>query len=116
MLAAEKLINGLKKINCNIAINQFEQNDHSMQLLKKIPVDVIKLRYTVLESIKSNDDDKQRLIELNRYAYDRQIKIVASRIEQADILSHLWKIGINYIQGFSLHEPHSEIAFSGNAL
>lgn len=115
MLAAEKLINGLKKINCNIAINQFEQNEHSMQLLKKIPVDVIKLRYTVLESIQSSDEDKQRLIELNRYAYDRQIKIVASRIEQPDILSHLWKIGINYIQGFSLHEPNSQIAFPGTA-
>jgi multidomain signaling protein FimX len=114
MLAVEKLINGLKKINCNIAINQFEQTDHSMQLLKKLPVDVIKLRYTVLESIKSNTEDKQRLIELNRYAYDRQIKIVASRIEQPDILSHLWKIGINYIQGFSLQEPHNQIAEVSN--
>ena len=105
LLAAEKLIQGLKKINCHIAINQYENNFHTEQLLSRLPVDVIKLRYTVLESIQTDETERQRLIKLNRFAHENSIKIVASRVEKPDILSELWEIGINYIQGFSLQEP-----------
>jgi len=105
MLAAEKLIQGLKKINCNIAINQYEDSKQTEQLLNRIPVDVIKLRFTILESIQHNAEDREKLIELNNFAYENKIKIVATRVEEPDLLSDLWEIGINYIQGFSLHEP-----------
>ena len=110
MLAAEKLIQGLKKINCNIAINQYEDSKHTEQLLNRIPIDVIKLRFTILESIQHNQEDRNKLIELNHFAYENKIKIVATRIEKPDLLSDLWEIGINYIQGFSLHEPAAEIS------
>ena len=110
MLAAEKLIQGLKKINCNIAINHYEDSKNTEQLLNRIPIDVIKLHYTVLESIQHDEEEREKLIALNHFAYENKIKIVATRIEQPDLLSDLWEIGINYIQGFSLHEPASEIS------
>jgi len=115
MLAAEKLIQGLKKINCNIAINHYEDSKHTEALLNRIPIDVIKLRFTILESIQHNQEDRKKLIELNHFAYENKIKIVATRVEEPDLLSDLWEIGINYIQGYSLHEPATDIGSEATA-
>lgn len=111
ILAAEKLIEGLKKINCNIAITQFENSNHARQLLQKIPVDVIKLHHSVIANIDNEDDLHEQLDELYKITLEQQIKVVATKIENPEILSTLWQTGINYIQGFSLQEPTAVITY-----
>ena len=111
ILAAEKLIEGLKKINCNIALTQFENSKHSRQLLEKIPVDIIKLHHSVIANIDNEVDMHEQLDELNKITLEQKIKVVATKIENPEMLSILWQTGINYIQGFSLQEPVTVIAY-----
>lgn len=79
--------------------------------MERIAVDVIKLHHSVISDIDTNEDIRQHLVELSRVSHERRIRTVATKIEKPEVLSILWNIGINYIQGFALQEPSATINY-----
>ncbi|MGD2117630.1 MAG: EAL domain-containing protein [Chromatiales bacterium] len=115
MQQAEKLIQGLKKINCNIAINEFGNCTQPEQLLKRLPVDTVKLPAEMMHGISANPPNQQKLRELNKLAQAHEVMTIAPGVEDANTLSTLWSIGVNHIQGFFLQEPSEIINYDFQA-
>ncbi len=65
----------------------------------------------MIADIDNEDDLHEQLDELYKITLEHQIKVVATKIENPEMLSILWQTGINYIQGFSLQEPNTIIAY-----
>ena len=114
--AAKKLIEGLKKIKCQLAIDQFGSNPKAETLLKHLPVDFVKFDFDLLEDLATDQKKQDRLSELNKLAISLKAKTIAMGVEDANSLAVLWTVGINYIQGYFLQEPSENISYEfGNA-
>ena len=99
---------GLKKINCNLAINQFGSSSQPEQLLKRLSIDTVKLPGDLMHGISGNPESQKRIRQLNEIAQTHNVMTIAPEVEDANTLATLWTIGVNHIQGFFLQEP-SEI-------
>lgn len=109
--SAKKLIEGLKKIKCQLAIDQFGSNPKAETLLKHLPVDFVKFDFELMQDLSSNQEQQDNLNELNALAKEHNIKTVAMGVEDANSLAILWTVGVNYIQGYFLQEPSENISY-----
>ncbi len=108
---AKKLIEGLKKIKCRLAIDHFGVMPKFESLLKHLPVDYVRFDCSFLQGLSTDKRKQQQLLELIRAVRPYEIKTVATCVEDANSLAVLWTSGINYIQGYFLQEPTPQIAF-----
>jgi diguanylate cyclase (GGDEF)-like protein/PAS domain S-box-containing protein len=107
--AARDTIEGLKKINCRVAIDHFDTGPSSDTLLKHLPIDIVKLKPDLLEGIAGNADKQDELTEINTALQARGVKTVAVEVEDANTLAVLWNVSVNYIQGDFVQKPSESI-------
>ena len=108
---AKKLIDGLKKIKCQIAISQFGLQPKSESILKNFQVDFVKFDSSFIEDLASSQEKQDQLNALNNMAQSYDTKTVAMAVEDANSLAVLWTVGVNYIQGYFLQEPSETISY-----
>jgi diguanylate cyclase (GGDEF)-like protein len=107
--AVEKLFQGLKKINCGIAINQFDNTSNARKLLDILPVDYLKLSKTLISQMLENNQDTEQATPLGNLREKREINTIVHDIENASDLISAWSNGIHFVQGAFLHEPVTSI-------
>jgi len=108
---ARTLIEGLKKINCRIAISNFVESDSSDSLLKQLDIDIVKLSPEFMRDLGTEQSQQNKMNAINTKLQHEGYMTVASSVEDAGSLAILWNIGVNYIQGYFLQEPSSTITF-----
>ncbi len=108
---AKNLVKGLKKIKCQIAITHFGLAPKPESILKRLPIDFVKLDASFLEGLATQQKKQDDLAEINAKIQDHGIKTIATAVEDANSLSVLWTVGVNCIQGYFLQEPSGTIAF-----
>ena len=85
--------------------------DPADALLKHLEIDVVKLSPEFMRGLATEQQQQDRMNEVNRKLQDAGYKTIASSVEDASSLAILWNIGVNYIQGYFLQEPSSTITF-----
>ena len=108
---ARELIDGLKKINCRIAISNYSDSETGDSLLKHLDIDMVKLSPEFMRDLASDQSQQDKMNTVNRKLQTAGYTTVASSVEDAGSLAILWNIGVNYIQGYFLQEPSSTITF-----
>jgi diguanylate cyclase (GGDEF)-like protein/PAS domain S-box-containing protein len=108
---ARTLIDGLKKINCRIAVSNYVESDKGDDLLKHLDIDIVKLSPEFMRDLATNQSQQDKMNAINGKLQRDGYKTVASSVEDAGSLAILWNIGVNYIQGYFLQEPSSTITF-----
>jgi len=111
-----KLIGGLKKIRCQIAIDHFGLLPNPEMVLDSLPIDFIKFAPSFVEEINSNQQKQDDLNTLNSLVGKHNIKTVATAVEDANSLTVLWTVGVGYIQGYFLQEPSETIDYGAQHL
>ncbi len=109
---SKNLIKGLKKIKCQIAITHFGLTPKPESILKRLPIDFIKLDASFLEELAAKQKKQDALTKINGIIQDHGIKTIATAVEDANSLAVLWTVGINYIQGYFLQEPSDTITYN----
>jgi len=107
---ATKLIEGLKKIKCEIAIDHYGSISNSKKVLEQLPIDYVKFGSSLIEQLSTQQEKQDLLSELNREAQSQDVKTIAMGVEDANSLALLWTVGVNYIQGYFLQEPSDDIS------
>jgi len=108
--AAEKLINGLQKINCGIAMSNYDDSVGARKLLQKLPVNSITLSKELSNEILANPQNSSHLQSLDQLNRQRNIQTIINRIENPDDISLLWQAGIHFVIGTFVYEPTRQIA------
>lgn len=106
---ARELIQGLRKINCRIAINNY--TEAAQALLRHLEIDIVKLSPEYMRGLSNDASQQNRMHQVNSQLQEDGYKTIASGVEDAGSLAILWNIGVNYIQGYFLQEPSSTIVF-----
>lgn len=109
-----QLIEGLKKIKCQIALDHFGMMPKPELLLNHLNVNYVKFASSFVQEINSNQEQQDELHRLNALAASRGVKTIATAVEDANSLTVLWTVGVGYIQGYFLQEPSEDIDYASN--
>jgi diguanylate cyclase (GGDEF)-like protein/PAS domain S-box-containing protein len=99
------LVSALQDIKSEIAIDAFGAGDNPAKLLKAIPANYVKICHSLMSEVSENEDNQDAIREIAEVLKPMGTKVIAQFIEDADTLSILWSLGINYTQGNFLQPP-----------
>ncbi len=105
LVGLSKMIEGLKKIKCRVAVNRFGATERPQALFQGIPLDFVLLLPDFAQGLADDKDKQQRLLSLATLAREYNIKSVVTGVEDARALTVLWTAGVDYVQGNFLQRP-----------
>jgi len=105
------VITGLKQLNCRIAIENFGKEQNAFQALKQLDFDYIKIHGDLIKNLSSNVEMQERVKEIAEFCSDNNKQTIASFVENANNLAVLWQCSIDFIQGYFLQEPKSNLSY-----
>ena len=101
---ARLLTKSLQEIHCQVAINRFGCSLNPFNSLKHLNVEYLKIDPSFSKDLSSNES-KEALKEIVATAHSQGKLTIIPYVENATILSTLWQIGANYVQGHYLQAP-----------
>lgn len=98
-------INKLKKIGVTIALDDFGTGYSNITLLKKIPIDKIKIAKEFIDNVHSNNDDAAIVRAILKLASSLNLQVVVEGVESLKQLQHFLTDKQLEFQGFYFSEP-----------
>ena len=108
----------LKAQGFEIAIDSFGIGQDPSKILNIIPASYLKLSFQLIAGLKENDQEKTQAIRsICEAARNSGAKTIAQFVENAEVLSQLWTMNVEYISGdfFCKVGEHLEYDFSSAA-
>jgi len=106
------VIAGLKQLNCRIAIENFGKEPNAFQALKQLDFDYVKIHGELIKNLAANVEMQERVKEIAEYCSNNNKQTIASFVENANNLAVLWQCSIDFIQGYFLQEPKSNLNYN----
>ena len=114
--ASKMLFKGLKQLHCLFALDEFGMGLNPFQLIKHIKADIIRVNPGYMESLSTNQDNQDSIRELTDMASSLDIKVIAPIVNDASILSVLWGLGADFVQGDFLQPVGSELNYDFSSM
>ncbi len=96
----------IHELGCLLSLCSFSHSPSSVELLDKITTDYLKIDGSLICNILRDEEDLEKVIEINQLARKLGIKTIAELVETDDIIVKLQEIGIDYAQGFGIAKAH----------
>lgn len=109
-----QLVEGLHSIKCRVAVNQFGHGEKPEALLAQVPVDYVKFAPELAMHIHDDGDKQRRLGQLVSVARQHGAKTIVTGVEDANALTVLWHLNIDYVQGNFLQPPTDSLELPAN--
>ena len=106
-----EFVKKLRSIHYRASLSRFGNIDDPFETLRHIPVDMVKLDVACIENVETDVKRRELMMEHISKLQGLGKLIVVPMVENANILSTLWQAGANYIQGYYLQEPTSEMNY-----
>ena len=104
---ATRLINELRSLGCQFALDDFGSGLSSFSYLKNLPVDYLKIDGSFIMDIVSDPIDRAMVEAIREVSRIMNVKTVAEWVENAEIAEALRKIGVDYAQGYFFGRPET---------
>jgi len=114
--AAKTLSEGLKKIKCQFALDNFGTGLNPFQLMKHIQADYIRVNIAYMEDLSQNLENQESIRDLARQASSMNIHSITPAVEDAAILSVLWSLGVDFVQGNFLQPPNKLLNYDFSSM
>jgi len=102
---AVNLITQLKELGCLIALDDFGSGMSSLNYLKNLPIDYLKIDGSFVTNIANDKIDYATVECFSHISQIMDIKTIAEFVENQTILQNLKQIGIDYAQGYGIEKP-----------
>lgn len=102
---AQRLIQGLRPRGCQFALDDFGRDASSFFYLKHLPADYLKIDGAFVRGMLTDRRDQAIVRSITQLACDFGMQSIAEQVENADMVSLLTEIGVNYLQGYHVHRP-----------
>jgi len=106
-----EFLDKVKPLGCAFSLERFSGSEQSLELLKKLPVDYVKLDGDFARDLVEDKNKQQQLKTLAQELNTLGLTTIAGNIEKLPTLFALWNCGVNYVQGFFLQQPHAEMNY-----
>jgi diguanylate cyclase (GGDEF)-like protein/PAS domain S-box-containing protein len=101
----------LKARGCHFALDDFGSGLSSFMYLKSLPVDYLKIDGQFVENVVSDPVDRSMVEAIGQIGRTMGIRTIAERVESADVLAELGRLGIGFAQGYYIAEPKPVSSF-----
>lgn len=101
----------LKELGCGLSLDHFSGHERSQALAQLLQIDYVKLDAKFAHNLLDDKDRQQQLGQLARTLSNQGVITIVTGIEDASVLPALWACGIEYVQGFFLQRPHTELSY-----
>ena len=108
---AKVVIDGLRQLNCRVALDSFGLEKNTFQALKHFNVNYIKFHPEIMKGIMQNTENQERLKNISEEVSEKDIQCIAAYVEDANSLAILWQSSVHFIQGHFLQEPDDKMHY-----
>jgi diguanylate cyclase (GGDEF)-like protein/PAS domain S-box-containing protein len=102
---ANRFIHALKEIGCRFALDDFGTGLSSFGYLKHFPVDFLKIDGSFVKEMLHDPIDREMVRSINEIGHLTGKKTIAEFAENAEIITMLRGMGIDFAQGYGVAEP-----------
>ena len=102
---ARELVEKLRAMGCQFALDDFGSGLSSFGYLKKLPVDYLKIDGMFVREILKDKTDRVFVRAIINIAKTMGIKTVAEFVENDEIYDVVADFGVDYVQGYGVHRP-----------
>ncbi len=99
------IIKALKEIHCFVVVEKFGSGLNSFSILKHFPVDVLKVDSSFMDDLPGNDENQGKVKDIIEKAHTLGKQVICEQIEDANTMSIMWKMAVNYVQGNFIAPP-----------
>ena len=101
----------LRAIKCGLVLDDFGSGTNPFQLLDHIDADFIRLDKSFMEDLTESPQNQETIMKIAEQAAELGKFTIAQFVKDANSLSLLWGMGVNFIQGYFLSEPQPEMTY-----
>ncbi len=105
----DKQIATLRRLGCELAIDDFGSGYSSFSYLKRLPVDYLKIDGAFIKNLPRDRVDQAMVRMVGEVARAAGIQTVAEYVHNEATLELLAKYGIDYAQGYHIGKPTAEL-------
>ncbi|MDJ0832640.1 MAG: EAL domain-containing protein [Gammaproteobacteria bacterium] len=114
--AVKNLYKSFKQLHCQIAIDGFGTGLNPFQLVKHIPPDYLRVNTAFIDGLATNNDNQQSIREISDQASSMDISCIIPGVVDAGVLSVLWGVGADYVQGDFLQGPSEDLNYDFSSM
>ena len=107
------LASALRQRHFRFALESFGGGRDSLGMLESVSLDFVKIDGAVIQGLAADPQLQQRVRALVDLAQKRSVQTVGERVEDANTMAVLWQLGVQYIQGYFVHEPEEVVLSAG---
>jgi EAL domain-containing protein (putative c-di-GMP-specific phosphodiesterase class I) len=101
----------LRARGCGFSLDDFGSGLSSFTYLKTLPVDYLKIDGQFVQGVTRDAIDRSMVEAISQIGRSMGIKTVAERVETAEVLSELARLGVGFAQGYYIAAPDSVAHF-----
>lgn len=111
---ASMFMQAVRKIGCRFAIDNFGNNLSTLNRLRDMPVDFLKISGSLIRNLSTDALTRTSLKAIIDLAKSMNKRTIAKFVEKADDLGVLWNLGFDYVQGnyFQQADSHTDYTFA----
>ena len=105
MQIAQQFVDGLRKIGCRFALDDFGSGLSTFDYLKQLNVDYVKLDGSLVRDVSTSRVSQAMVHAINYVVHVMGMKSIAEFVESEAILQALSKLSVDYAQGYAIEKP-----------
>lgn len=105
MAKARAFVEGVKRLGCRVALDDFGSGFSSFYYLRNIPIDSLKIDGAFIRDLADNPGDQHVVRAIVELAAGFGIETTAEFVESAEVLDLLRTFGVHYAQGYYIGRP-----------
>ncbi|MCV6613935.1 MAG: EAL domain-containing protein [Cellvibrionaceae bacterium] len=102
---AVEQLNKLRALGIKISIDDFGTGHSSLEYLKKLPIDELKIDRVFIKSLCQSNNDQVVVKSVVEMAHSFKLKVVAEGVEDQATAALLKHLGCDHLQGFLFDKP-----------
>ncbi len=105
VIKTQTFMQELRDWGCSFALDDFGSGVSSLNYLKRLPVDFLKIDGSFIRDITKDHGSRVMVKAIHRMAEELGIQTVAEGVENQSTLEALRDLGIDHVQGFAIGAP-----------
>ncbi len=108
---AKTLSKALKLLHCQVVLDDFGIGVNPFQLVKHIQPDYLRINEDFIKGLAGNPENQSSIREIASQASSMEIRSIIPGVTDASVLSALWTVGADFVQGDFLQAPAESLSY-----
>lgn len=114
--ATKTLFKTIKEMNCKFALDEFGTGINPFQLVKHIKADYVRVNGAYMDNLAQNTENQDSIREIATQAQEMGIYSITPGVDDAAILSVLWSLNVDFVQGDFLQAPDKDLQYDFSSM